>query len=314
MSPILDLIVQRFNQLNTWEKRQSVRIFHGRGGTYAGFEHLTIDWHPRLLIISAYKPLDFDLPSIDEINVLADELSIDTVFYHRRYLTEQAWQCVRGDADADFYAVRDQQRFELSVGRQQNVGFFLDIEPGRHWLEEHGKSKRILNLFAFTCAFSVVGVGVGAAKVVNVDMSRQSLNRGRANHHLNNQDTYNVEFMQEDILKSWGRIRKRGPFDVIIFDPPSFQKGSFVAQRDYRKLIRRIPELASEQCEVLACLNSPELDASFLTDLFSEILPQAELVERLPANPYFPEKDPNQALKLYHYRFVNDQSIDSDPT
>lgn len=314
MSELLDLIQRGFSQLTAQEKQQSVRIFHGRGGTYPGYEHLTVDWHPSLLIISVYKPLDFELPSIEEINSFAETLQINTVFYHRRYLSEQAWQCMRGDANADFYALRGQQRFELTVGRQQNVGFFLDMEPGRRWLEEHGKSKRILNLFAFTCAFSVVGIGASAAKVVNVDMSRQSLNRGRANHHLNNQDTYNVEFMQEDILKSWGRIRKRGPFDVIIMDPPSFQKGSFVAQRDYRKLIRRIPELAGDECDVLACLNAPELDASFLTDLFAELLPQAELVERLPANPYFPEKDPNQALKLYHYRFINDRSIDSEST
>ena len=66
--------------------------------------------------------------------------------------------------------------------------------------------------------------------------------------------------MPYDILKSWSRIKKRSPYDIIIIDPPSFQKGSFAATKDYEKIIKNLMILANENCVVLSCLNAPELD------------------------------------------------------
>ena len=67
-----------------------------------------------------------------------------------------------------------------------------------------------------------------------------------------------------DIFKSYNRLKKYGPYQLIICDPPSFQKGSVNIQRDYKKIISRIPQLASDGADLLLCLNSPELDEAFL--------------------------------------------------
>jgi hypothetical protein len=37
-----------------------------------------------------------------------------------------------------------------------------------------------------------------------------------------------------------------GPYDLVIADPPSFQKGSFVATKDWARLLRRLPDLLRE--------------------------------------------------------------------
>ena len=38
----------------------------------------------------------------------------------------------------------------------------------------------------------------------------------------------------------FGRIKIESPFDIVIIDPPSFQKGSFVATNDYIKDYKKL--------------------------------------------------------------------------
>ncbi|NIQ95820.1 MAG: methyltransferase, partial [Desulfuromonadales bacterium] len=64
---------------------------------------------------------------------------------------------------------------------RQNTGFFLDMKTGRQLVREIARNKRVLNLFAYTCAFSVAAVAGGARRVVNLDMNRNLLEKGKAN-------------------------------------------------------------------------------------------------------------------------------------
>ena len=103
--------------------------------------------------------------------------------------------------------------------------------------------------------------------------------------------------MPYNILKSWSRIRKAGPYDLIIIDPPSFQKGSFAATNDYVKIIRRLNELAAKECTVLSALNAPELDSAFIRSLFNENAPEFCYVERLNNLESFASNDEERSLK-----------------
>jgi 23S rRNA (cytosine1962-C5)-methyltransferase len=196
------------------------------------------------------------------------------------------------------FAKRNQLQFHLSLAKQQNIGFFLDIEPARQWLEQNAAGRRVLNLFAYTCSFSVAAVVAGAEKVVNVDMSSTALNQGRANHMLNGLDNSRSQYLAEDILKSWSRIRKAGPYDLVILDPPSFQKGSFDSVKDYVKLVRRLPELMPSGGLVLSCLNNPDLQSDFLIDTFNAVCPNARLLNQLSPHPDFPDSEPERRLKM----------------
>jgi len=172
---------------------------------------------------------------------------------------------------------------------------------GREWLKRHALHENILNLFAYTCAFSVVALQGGAAQVVNLDMSQAALAVGQQNHRLNDLPA-KARFLGHDIFKTWGKISKMGPYGVIVIDPPSYQKGSFIATKDYIKLIRRLPELLEPQGHVLLCLNAPELDSQFLRNLVAEAAPSLKFVERL-ANPVaFADVDPEKSLKVLHFQ------------
>ena len=171
------------------------------------------------------------------------------------------------------------------------------MKNGRKFIKEISKDKNVLNLFSYTCAFSVCAISAGASKVVNVDMAKNALTTGRTNHHLNNLDTKKVKFLPYDILKSWSRIKKEGPYDIIIIDPPSFQKGSFAATKDYEKIIKRLDELSASSCTVLACLNAPELDSLFLKEVFATYSRGFKFLKRLENVEDFITNNEEKSLK-----------------
>ena len=288
----------------------SCRLFHGRGGTVPGFEFVSVDlFYPVLLITLFKKPgKDWEAALLDVL--LQSELffcnrgavSIQCVLVQSRYLRDGPVRVAWGEYKEPLCAREAGLKFSLSLIENRNHGFFLDMAAGRSWLSSLAAGKKVLNLFSYTCAFSVVAAAAGASKVVNVDLSSQALAIGRQNHRLNPESDTLIEYKKLDILRSWGRLRRSGPFDVVIIDPPSSQKGSFDAERDYRKIIRRLPELVSPGGDILACLNAPYLGYLFLQKLFEEVFPEAILQGILPASEGFPEQDQNAGLKLLHYR------------
>lgn len=308
----MNLIIERIEQLakkiedqvvNGRQHVDSYRVFHGRGQTFPGLEFITVDYFQPVILVTLFAepPQGFLASLVAKSRDFFDESQ--TVFLvQRRYLVGAPSETIWGDLPEQCFAYRGDLRFSLHLGQQQNSGFFLDMEPGRAWLEQQAQGKRILNLFSYTCAFSVVAVAADATGVVNVDMSSAALNHGRGNHQLNGLDKSRSEFLAENILKSWGRIKKRGPYNLVIIDPPTYQKGSFIAEKDYAKVVRRLPELMPEGGVVLACLNAPELSDAFLRQVFIDNCPSAQFVERLRPHPNFPDVDAEQQLKLLVYR------------
>jgi 23S rRNA (cytosine1962-C5)-methyltransferase len=190
----------------------------------------------------------------------------------------------------------------MNISANQNSGLFLDMRCGREWVKQNSQGKNVLNLFAYTCGFSVAALAGGATQVVNVDMAKGALNRGRENHQLNGQDIRKVKFLGHDIFKSWGKIKRLGPYDLIISDPPSFQKGSFALTKDYQKILRRLPDLLADRGEVMACANSPSVTSQFVIDGMQEHAPQLHYVQRLDNPEEFADVDTEANLKVQLFK------------
>jgi 23S rRNA (cytosine1962-C5)-methyltransferase len=299
---LLEKINLLLNRFATEPEVDSFRLLHGRGRCFAGLEFVNVDFFQPVLILTCYQqPPAFWL---EELRLfLCDKLSpqLTCVLVQKRYLTGSPSDILLGELPQQVYAVRNNLRFHLHLNSQQNAGFFLDMESGRQWLEKHVQGKRVLNLFAYSCVFSVVAIVAGAEVVINVDMSSSALHLGRRNHQINGLAKERSLFLAENILKSWGRIKRRGPYDLVIIDPPSYQPGSFIAEKDYTKIIRRLPELMPQGGLVLACLNAPELSDGYLKDLFQEQLPDARFLERIIPHVDFPDVNMAQQLKLLVY-------------
>lgn len=296
-------VVSEIEQKLSTDNRSSRRLFHGRGHCYQGLEFINVDYHPGLVFITLYQePLEEQ-----DIIVFSQYLAANyqlSVVIQRRYLRPVLVDVVAGVLPDPCVARTDDMLFQLSINAKQNIGYFLDMQQVHRWVRAQAKGKRVLNLFAYTCAFSVAALAGSAHSVVNVDMSGGALSVGRINHQLNQLDKRASRFMKLDILKSWGRIKKPGPYDLLIIDPPSMQRGSFVADQDYLKVVRRIPELLVPGGEVLLCLNAPHLGVDFLTALMAEACGDCVFVERLTVGDDFPERDENKNLKVLLFRYL----------
>lgn len=274
------------------------RLFHGRGNAYDGYRFLTVDSVDNVLFTVL-----FDANEEEEaiVTMLRDfyttEGKWEALVIQQRYLPSSPSTVIAGELPSESFAIENGLKYHINFLNAQNIGFFPDMKRGRTFVRNHAKNKNVLNLFSYTCSFSVGAIDAGAKSVVNVDMNKNVLTIGRENHRLNGLDTKKVEFMPYNILKSWSRIRKAGPYDIIIIDPPSFQKGSFAATNDYEKIIRRLHEFAAEECSVLSALNAPELEPEFIKTLFRENAPEFHYVERLENLRSFPASDEERSLK-----------------
>lgn len=274
------------------------RLFHGRGHFYGDYKFLTIDSADRVLYAAFFAPDDEEEAIIKMLQAFySAEGKWEALVVQRRYLKGAPSEVAAGELPEDTYAFENGLKYRLNFHSNQNIGFFPDMKIGRQFVRDSAKGKNVLNLFSYTCPFSVAAMAGGARAVVNVDMAKGALATGRDNHRYNGLDIRGCRFMPYNILKSWSRIRKAGPYDLIIIDPPSFQRGSFAATSDYEKIIRRLKELAAENCTVLSALNAPELDTAFIKDLFRVNAPEFTFVKRLENMESFPSSDDERSLK-----------------
>jgi 23S rRNA (cytosine1962-C5)-methyltransferase len=283
------------------------RIFHGRGHSVEHLSHLNLDFYPPSLFLVSYDEIDSD--TLDE-------------------LTEQVWQWVKTHAPDHITAMVYQQRaglqtqntllqgilpephivkeghaqFIVDLMSRQNTGIFPDMRNGREFVFKHSQHAKVLNLFSYTCGFSITAMQGGADSVINMDMNKGVLRTGKQNHQLNGFER-GVSFLPHDILKSFGKLKKAAPFDLIIVDPPSFQKGSFILTKDYQKVLRRLPELLNNNTQLLLCANSPELTEHAFKALIEEHTQGAiTFVERLAPTSGFIEVDSDRSLKALIYK------------
>ncbi|UVK96932.1 class I SAM-dependent methyltransferase [Pseudomonas sp. B21-048] len=285
------------------------RLFHGRGRCWPGLEQLTVDWLQGVVLVCLFKE-----PQASHLDDLKQRLlaitqspawatsGAHTLLLQHRYLQESTTEWLLGEPIDEMTITEGDLQYRVDLGRKQNTGLFLDMRYGRDWVRANADGKRVLNLFAYTCGFSVAALAGGAAHVVNLDMARSALSRGRDNHRLNGHDLSKVSFLGHDLFKSWGKVINSGPYDLVIIDPPSFQKGSFLLTKDYQRVLRRLPELLSPQGTVLACMNDPAFGADFLIDGVTREAPSLRFEQRLENPPEFPDADVECGLKALVFK------------
>ncbi len=302
LSPLLDALDSRLDLASG----EAERLFHGRGHCFPGLEAVTLDWLPPVLLVTLFAPLPDELQSRLVAHCRRRYPQLSGLAIQRRFESGAPTELAYGSLPDQHVVTEGGLRFGLKLGRNQNTGLFLDMREGRRWVREQAQGRRVLNLFAYTCAFSVAAVAGEARRVVNLDMSRGALEQGRSNHRLNAQDTRDVHFLPHELFRSWGKVRKLGPYDLVIIDPPSFQKGSFVATKDYQRVLRRLPELLAPGAEVLACLNDPAIGPEYLIEQMATLCPECRFVERLANPASFPEADAQKGLKVMRFAYAGD--------
>lgn len=163
-----------------------------------------------------------------------------------------------------------------------HVGLFP--EQGDNWnfiyetVKGWKQTGKVLNLFAYTGAASVVARSAGA-DVTHVDASRPGLNWANQNMQLNN--LKDIRWVYEDAVKFVKREVKRGNhYNGIIMDPPPYGRGP---DGEKWTLQEQLNELISLSRQLLEPENS-----FFILSMYAVGL--SALVGKNVVATHFPEK------------------------
>ena len=157
-----------------------------------------------------------------------------------------------------------QSQFEVNLSDYLDVGLFLDHRPTRLAVRQRAEGKRVLNLFAYTGAFSVHAHAGGALCTTTVDMSHTYLDWYCRNLKLNG-FALNADhrIVQVDCLQWLANGPDSGEaYDLVVCDAPTFSNSkrmkvdSFSIDRDYAQLIAQVARFVAPGGEVFFSTNS----------------------------------------------------------
>ena len=150
---------------------------------------------------------------------------------------------IGAEIDPIWIAQESEIKYEMRADSGQSYGLFLDQRLQRQWVLANAKGKEVLNLFAYTCGFSVAAALGGAIQVTSVDTNKNVLNWGRKNFEVNSLDPATHRFLLRDSIDFLDQCaKKETKFDLIICDPPSFsrgEKGVFKIENSLEALLKK---------------------------------------------------------------------------
>jgi 23S rRNA (cytosine1962-C5)-methyltransferase len=140
------------------------------------------------------------------------------------------------------------------------TGFYADQRRNRVRVMQASRGKRVLNLFSYTCAFSVAAARAGATHTVSVDASASALEKGRESFVHAGLSLDGHEFVAMDARAFLERAARKGErFDLVVLDPPSFGRakgGSFSIASDFGPLCKLAFDVLEPSAgELLASIN-----------------------------------------------------------
>lgn len=129
------------------------------------------------------------------------------------------------------------------------TGLYLDHRAGRGTVRALASGRRVLNLFAYTCGFTVAAAHGGAAETASVDVSKKALEWGKRNLMANGLPLAPHRFICSDVFDYYLRACRQGRrFDFAILDPPTFARvpharRTFSLTRDLFRLVAGVVEI-----------------------------------------------------------------------
>lgn len=156
----------------------------------------------------------FDLPGVECVYERSD-----ADVREREGLTARVGLLRGRDPSPDLVANEAGFRFAVDVSGGHKTGFYLDQRNARAEVARLADGRRVLNVFSYTGAFSVIAAARGAASVTSIDSSGPALAVAGRNGELNGVDV--GELVEGDAFTTLRGLRDRArQYDLICLDPP----------------------------------------------------------------------------------------------
>jgi 23S rRNA (cytosine1962-C5)-methyltransferase len=255
------------------------RLVNGEGD---GLPGLTVDCYADYLMVQIYS--DAWRPHLLLLTkVLQDLLSPTGIYEKSRPRETRELEAVSdsksygrlliGEPAPERLEVRENGlTFLVTLEKGLNSGLFLDQRKNRSDLMKRVGGKRVLNIFAYTGAFSVAAAASGARNVTSVDVSPGYIAWAKSNFEVNRLNPKRHEFIVGDCLAVLGDLmRNNKKFDIILMDPPSFSttaRSRFTTRGGTSDLVAAALKLLVDGGLLIASSNHRKVDvADYLKEL-----------------------------------------------
>lgn len=260
---------------NAWNARQRLlsqtaglttcyRLLDAEGD---GFPDLWAEWFDGRLLLQTqrYQPTDVK----PFVKALPGVRSIYWKRLDQRDKESPTW--LWGEkVEEPFTVLENGVKYEISFTSGYSQGIFLDQRDNRLAIRERlaqtePGSQRVLNLFAYTCAFSVAAAK-GGGIATSVDLSPTYLDWGKRNMQLNGLDPAGHYFVKGDAFDWLQAFAKKGrKWQGVILDPPTFSRGQvkkvFRVEEDYAELVKLATEVLEPGGWMLCCANTRKVSS-----------------------------------------------------
>lgn len=292
-------VAKNARNLGKWAKRERVTCYRVYDQDIPEVP-ITVDTYAGAIVVNDFR-YDFadkqernggDAWLDDMASAAASALDAKDVFVKRRErITDRAQQYSRTGEDNAFRDVEEGgHKFIVNLSDYLDTGLFLDHRLTRARAAKEDAAT-MLNLFSYTCAFSVY-CGAAGMQTTSVDMSTTYLDWGAANLNANRLDG---EIVQSDVREFLRDARRKGRrWDLVVVDPPTFSNSkrmdyTWDVQRDHVALLDDVAAVASKV--IWFSTNSRRFKMQWLGGSFTD-----ETAATLP--PDFRDKKIHQAFRI----------------
>lgn len=269
-SQLKNCIRNKYKHLRKWAKRTLTNCFRIYDKEIKEYP-LAIDYYDgRYLVQFFTSTRETDEPPpelIEEVIWVICTLfgaKEENIHWRTRIKRAKTEQYEKVDDEKEFFTVLEYGiKFRINLTDYLDTGLFLDHRETRQMVASEAKGKRLLNLFAYTCSFSVHAAAQGAAFTKSVDLSNTYIAWGQENFKLNNLSLKNNLFVRADCLKFLDEELFK--YDIIVIDPPTISRskkmeGMFDIQIDYGTLITKALRLLLPNGIIYFSTNSRKFD------------------------------------------------------
>ena len=257
-SPVTDAAPSGLSLVTTSGFEDYALIDSGRGRKLERFGQVTVDrpepqamWHPKL--------------------IERDWAAAHAVFSGGEDEDKGRWRIDKPVPETWPVKVRD-VTMQCRLSGFRHLGLFPEQLPHWDWMVEgvkrvQGERPRVLNLFAYTGAASLIAAKAGA-EVVHVEASKKAISWAKENQAASKLNDAPIRWMLDDARKFVAREVRRGrTYHVVLVDPPKFGRGP---TNEVWDVFEHLPELLRDCASLLhpetahLCLTAYAIRASAL--------------------------------------------------
>lgn len=267
--PFKNRIRKNFKHVRKWAKRSATDCFRIYDRDIKAYP-LAIDFYAGRFCVH-YFSFDRDLDEADPALKQEIEETLFSLFgappeaiYDRmRIKRKKIEQYEKVGEEKEFFTVQEYGTlFKINLLDYLDTGLFLDHRETRQLVAAQAKDKHLLNLFSYTCSFSVQAAVAGARSTKSVDLSNTYCDWGIDNFKLNSLPLKNNVVVRADCLKFLDEeLYAKSSYDLIVIDPPTLSRSKkmdqlFDIQQDYPLLLQKAARLLKADGKLYFSTNS----------------------------------------------------------